>query len=60
MIPFDIGSSLLATTRPRYKLPVRVLAPANTSLRVFDTSSTLALTLAISIPEEGPVIRIRA
>jgi hypothetical protein len=51
---------LLAAARPGNELPIRVLTSTNTSLRVLDTSSTLPFTLAIAIPEEGPVIRIRA
>jgi len=58
--PIFLRYPLLAAARPKNKLPIRVLTPTNTSLRILDASSTLALTLSISIPKEGPVIRVRA
>jgi len=56
--PHSSVKRLLATARPRNKLPIRVLTPTDPSLRILDTSSSLAFTLSISIPKEGPVIAI--
>jgi len=58
--PIFSRNILLAAARPRNKLPIRILTPTNPSLRILNASSTLPLTLSISIPKEGPVIRIRA
>lgn len=52
--------NLCAAARSRDKLSIRVLTPANTSLRILDTSSTFTTALAIVVPEESPVVRVRA
>ncbi|KAH0194664.1 hypothetical protein KCV03_g109, partial [Aureobasidium melanogenum] len=39
---------------------IRVLTSTNTGLRILDTSSTFTTALAIVVPEESPVVRVRA
>ena len=52
------SNTLLAAARAYNKFSIRVLAPALASLRVLDATRTLATALALTAPEESPVIRI--
>jgi len=52
------SNTLLAAVRAYDKLSIRVLAPALACLRVLDATRTLATALALTAPEESPVVRV--
>lgn len=52
------SNTLLAAARAYNEFSIRVLAPALASLRVLDATRTFATALALTAPEESPVIRV--
>jgi len=52
------AARLNAAVRACNEFTRRVLAPTLASLRVLDTSGTLAAALTLTAPEESPVVRV--
>jgi hypothetical protein len=52
------SNTLLAAARANDEFSIRVLAPALAGVRVLDATRTFATALALTAPEESPVVRV--